>query len=723
MLFALLISGIGALVVIYSVFYLSKEREALGNFYVYLLLFMGAMLGVVFSDNVLVLYMFWELTSVASFLLIAFWNERKASRYGAQKSLLITVLGGFAMLAGFLLLANLTTTFSIQAMILQGDTISSHPLFVPAMVLILLGAFTKSAQFPFHIWLPDAMEAPTPVSAYLHSATMVKAGIYLIARFTPVFGGSGEWFWIVSAVGLITLFWGAWSAIRQVDLKAMLAFSTISQLGLITSLMGVGSAAMYFGPGQMAALYTAAILAAVFHLVNHSIFKGCLFMVVGVIDYSTGTRDIRKLGGLMSLMPITFTFAVIGSFSMAGLPPFSGFLSKELFFTGMLNASRLGIFHMETWGLLFPIVAWIASVFTFTYCMIFVFKAFLGKHKPRKLEKKAREAYAGLLFSPAILAALVILFFFFPDRLADYLLSPAISSILPGFMKVGPGVEPITAWHGWSPELQMTLGVVAVGSVLFLLIRKVPGLYSRPPQIFTLNYFYDQFFKKSEASFYRLNRFHMTGVLRDYLPYILLFMVVVPGGAIIILDSFAFNPAGDSPISAYEWVLSLVLVATALVVLVARQRLNAIIGIGVMGYVVVMFFVNFRAPDLALTQLVVETITTVLFLLCLYFLPKMEEKTEELMFRPGNALVAAATGFVVAVMALSAQANRSFPSVSEFFTNALELAGAKNIVNAILVDFRGFDTMLEILVLCMAGIGVYTLIRVRSVRRDENESQ
>ena len=322
LIFGLIISGIGALVTLYSIYYLSKEREALDNFYVYLLLFMGAMLGVVFSDNILVLYLFWELTSISSFLLIAYWYQRKGSRYGAQKALLITIFGGFAMFAGFLLLANITDTFSIREMILRSGIITAHPLF-----LTLLGAFTKSAQFPFHIWLPDAMEAPTPISAYLHSATMVKAGIYLIARFTPIFGGSLEWFWIVSGVGLFTLFWGSFSAVKQVDLKAMLAFSTISQLGLIACLLGLGSAAMYFASAENAAPYALAILAAIFHLVNHSTFKGCLFMVVGIIDHETGTRDIRRLGGLISLMPV---------FLWPAFPHLTVFSARNCFLQGCL---------------------------------------------------------------------------------------------------------------------------------------------------------------------------------------------------------------------------------------------------------------------------------------------------------------------------------------------------------------------------------------------------
>jgi multicomponent Na+:H+ antiporter subunit A len=712
LIFGLIVTGIGALVILYSIYYLSKEREALGNFYVYLLLFMGAMLGVIFSDNIIVLYMFWELTSISSFLLIAYWYQRKSSRYGAQKALLITIFGGFAMLAGLLMLANITDTFSIREMILRADKTTAHPLFLQSMVLLLLGAFTKSAQFPFHIWLPDAMEAPTPISAYLHSATMVKAGIYLIARFTPIFGGSMEWFWLVSGVGMITLFWGSFSAVKQVDLKAMLAFSTIGQLGMIICLLGLGSAAMYYGPVKEAALCIPAILAALFHLVNHSTFKGCLFMVVGIIDYETGTRDIRRLGGLMGLMPVTFTLAVIGSFSMAGLPPFNGFLSKELFFTGVLNASRLDIFRMETWGMLFPVVAWIASIFTFIYCMVFVFRTFAGDYQPQKLEKINNEPAWGMLLPPAVLASLVILFFFFPSLLAQYLLMPAVASVLPGFVEASLGIGPIEAWHGWTPELIMTIGVVVVGMILFANYHKWSRFYGYIPVWFTLNFAYDSLLVKTEKTFEKITRGYMTGFIRDYLLYIFAFFVVVLAGVILMLNSFAFNPDVNN-VSMYEVVLVFVMVVAALMVLLSRHRLVAIISLGIMGYLVAMFFVIFRAPDLALTQLVVETVTTVLFLLCFYFLPDLKNKIGEIGFKAANMAVALGFGLIVTVIALSAQSNRLFETISWFFENSYELAGAKNIVNAILVDFRGFDTMLEILVLCIAGIGVYTLIKLR----------
>lgn len=299
LLFGLIITGIGFLVILYSIYYMSMLKEALANFYIYLLLFMGAMLGLVFSDNIFVLYVFWELTSISSFLLIAYWFEREKSRSGAQKSLLITILGGLSMLAGLILLAMITDTYSIKEMIGQAEVIQSHSYFIPAMLLLLIGAFTKSAQFPFSIWLPDAMEAPTPVSAYLHSATMVKAGIYLVARFTAVFAGGAEWFWLVSGIGFLTLLYGSINAVKQTDLKALLAYSTVGQLGLIMSLLGLGSAALYFNVAHESAIYAAAIFAAIFHLVNHSAFKGCLFMVVGIIDHELGTRDIKKLGGLI----------------------------------------------------------------------------------------------------------------------------------------------------------------------------------------------------------------------------------------------------------------------------------------------------------------------------------------------------------------------------------------------------------------------------------------
>ncbi|KAA9022542.1 Na+/H+ antiporter subunit A [Niallia endozanthoxylica] len=724
LIFGLLISGIGALVILYSIFYLSKHREALNNFYVYLLLFMGAMLGLVFSDNIIVLYVFWEITSVSSFLLIAYWYERETSRYGAQKSMLITIFGGLAMLAGFIMLSIMTDTYSIREMISKASDIPSHALFIPAMILILVGTFTKSAQFPFSIWLPDAMEAPTPISAYLHSATMVKAGIYLVARLTPIFGGSAEWFWIVSGVGLITLLYGSVNAVRQTDLKALLAYSTISQLGLIMSLLGLGSASLYVGVGDDSSVYAVAIFAAIFHLVNHSTFKGSLFMVIGIIDHETGTRDIRRLGGLMHLMPISFTLAVIGSFAMAGLPPFNGFLSKEMFFTAVLNASDMSVFNVDIIGLAIPIIAWIASVFTFVYSMILVFKTFgfRGKNKPEKLGRDVHEAPIGMLISPLVLGSLVIIFFFFPNTLSHYLLQPAMHAVLPTIAgEAGILDIKISAWHGWNTELFMTLGVIGLGTLLYIYLKKWFPIYHLLPEGFTLNNLYNLGLEKMESLSKIITVKYMTGFIRDYLVYIFGFIILVVGGAMWLFKGYSFDLSKDAPVNIFEVILMTLMVITALAVLFSKKRVTAIVAVGALGFLVSFFFVLFRAPDLALTQLVVETVTTALFLLCFYHLPELKKEISRIPFKAVNAVISIGAGAVVTIVALSANGNRLFESISGYYENSYELAGAKNIVNSILVDFRGIDTMLEILVLCIAGLGVYTLIKLKPQGRDENE--
>ncbi len=716
LLFALLITGIGSLVVLYSIYYLSKTKEAIHHFYIYLLMFMGAMLGVVLSDNLIVLYAFWELTSLSSALLIAFWYQREKSIYGAQKSMLITVFGGFAMLAGILLLQIMTGSFSIREIITLIDP--GHALFLPAMLLILLGAFTKSAQFPFHIWLPDAMEAPTPVSAYLHSATMVKAGIFLVARLTPVFGGSMEWFWMIAGAGIVTLFWGSFSAVKQTDLKAILAFSTISQLGLIMCLLGLGSSAIYFGYTTNT-FYTTAVLAAVFHLINHATFKGALFMVAGIVDHETGTRDIRRLGGLMTLMPITFTLAVIGALSMAGLPPFNGFLSKELFFAGVLNAAQLDIFNMQTWGLLFPVLAWLASVFTFIYCMILIFKTFTGKLQPEKLDKKPHEAPFGMLVSPIILASLVIVFGFFPNILSYTIIEPTMASILPSLLRPGDlFLVDIYFWHGFNTELFMTIGVIVAGTILYMLLAKWINLYKLFPQKLALNHLYDQGLVSMERSSNKVTSLYMTENFRDYLLYIFAFFILALGYYLYRLKAFTFDfreaLAQSAEIGMYELVLSIVLVGAAIFLLFTASRLAAIISVGAIGYIIALFFVIFRAPDLALTQLIVETVSVALFLLCFYHLPKLKKELGRLRFRLTHALISIGVGVVVTLIALSAHTTRLFEPISTFFVEAsYDLAGGRNMVNVILVDFRGFDTLLEIVVLGIAALGVFSLIRLR----------
>ncbi|KIN43843.1 Na+/H+ antiporter subunit A [Bacillus subtilis] len=712
LLFALLITGIGFLVTLYSIFYLSKEKEQLGPFYVYLLMFMGAMLGVVLVDNVMVLYMFWELTSLSSFLLIGYWYKREKSRYGAAKSLLITVSGGLCMLGGFILLYLITDSFSIREMVHQVQLIAGHELFIPAMILILLGAFTKSAQFPFYIWLPDAMEAPTPVSAYLHSATMVKAGIYVIARFSPIFAFSAQWFWIVSLVGLFTMVWGSFHAVKQTDLKSILAFSTVSQLGMIISMLGVSAAALHYGHTEY---YTVAAMAAIFHLINHATFKGSLFMAVGIIDHETGTRDIRKLGGLMAIMPITFTISLIGTFSMAGLPPFNGFLSKEMFFTSMLRVTHFDLFNVQTWGVLFPLFAWIGSVFTFIYSMKLLFKTFRGNYQPEQLEKPAHEAPVGMLVPPVILVALAVSLFFFPNILSYSLIEPAMNSIYPTLLA---GHEKfhvhISQWHGVTTELLMTAGIVVIGTIGYLSLNKWKGIYKLFPSKLTLNRLYDKLLTLMEKGSYRITKQYMTGFLRDYLLYIFAGFIILIGGAFAIKGGFSFKTEGMAKIGVYEIILTLVMISATVATVFARSRLTAIIALGVVGYTLALFFVIFRAPDLALTQLVIETISVALFLLCFYHLPKLRLKTKTRTFRMTNFIISLGVGIIVTLLGIASSSQRTKDSIASFFVkHSHDLGGGDNVVNVILVDFRGFDTMFEITVLTIAALGIYSMIKTK----------
>jgi len=710
MIFGLLITGIGILVVLYSIYYLTTE-ESLVHFYIYLLLFMGSMLGVVFSDNIMVLYVFWELTSISSFLLIAFWYHRKGSRYGAKKALLITVFGGFAMLAGFIMFYHMAGTLSVREIIATVATFKNHALFIPAMVLLLLGAFTKSAQFPFHIWLPDAMEAPTPVSAYLHSATMVKAGIYLVARFTPIFGGEATWFWAVSGIGIFTLLWCSFQAIRQTDLKALLAYSTVSQLGLIMSLLGVGSIALYNGVNNDLSMYTQATFAALFHLINHSTFKGALFMVIGIVDFQLGTRDIRRLGGLIAFMPVSFTVALIGSFSMAGLPPFNGFLSKEMFFSAMLNLQSLDIFSLDSIGVLFPVLAWIASLFTFVYSLIIVFKTFFGTYvEEESTVGFAEEPKVGMLISPIILAIFIIGIFFYPNGVNKYILQPAMASIYP-FLQV-PELT-ITHWHGFNTEILMTLAIVVGGILVYFALDQFKVIYRIFPDRWSFDTLYAATVERVDTVSARLTSLYMSRYLRHYLIYIFVFLVISVSAVIIFTNSFNFTLAHDRPVRLFEWLLVFVMIAAAIAILFAKSRLTAILLNGVLGFSIAMFFVLFRAPDLALTQLVIETVTTVLFLLCFYFLPKWQEKVQETKIDMKRLLLSIAVGAIFVITALTVNSERLFVTISTYFENAYELTGGKNIVNTILADFRAFDTMLEVIVLFISGIGVYSLIKIR----------
>ncbi len=700
--FALLITGIGSLVVLYSIYYLSKA-EKLGHFYVYLLLFMGAMLGVVLSDNLFVLYTFWELTSISSFLLIGYWYQREKSTSGALKSMMITVFGGLAMLGGFLLMADITGTASIRGIIENGEMIVNSPLFPFILILVLLGAFTKSAQFPFHTWLPDAMEAPTPVSAFLHSATMVKAGIYLVARLSLVFAGTDLFFLIVSGFGLLTLCWGSYMAVTQTDLKAILAYSTISQLGMIMAMLGFGT--------------ELAILAAVFHILNHATFKGSLFMVAGIIDHETGTRDIRKLGGLFTFMPITALLAFFGTFSMAGFPlPFlNGFLSKEMFFDSSLHFEDASTI-VEAVSPFFPYFAVGGSIFTFVYSIMLFFRTFTGKQRGT-LSKQPHEAPIGMLLSPMILVLLVVIIAFIPDAFGHALLSPMVDAV-----NGSVGETHIKFWHGFGPALYMSLSVLILGTALYLAREKWQHIYKAFPGKLSAAKAYDGLINGLLRGSRKLTNGYMTGSLRHYMIYIFVFFIALVGITMSVTGGFQINYNDLAPIAVPEVMIAIVMAGAAFATVFMKNRIAAILVLGIVGYGLSLLFVFFRAPDLALTQLIVETVTVALFLLCFYHLPNFDKKKESKRTNAVNWVISISVGVLVTMVGIASHSTKLFEPISDYFLkNSYKLGGGDNVVNVILVDFRGLDTMLEILVLGLAALGIYTMIKLRPGKKEGND--
>ncbi|WP_010531063.1 Na+/H+ antiporter subunit A [Lentibacillus jeotgali] len=698
LLFALLISGIGTLVVLYSIYYLDRS-EPLGHFYVYLMMFMSAMLGIVLSDNVFVLYTFWELTSISSFLLIGYWHFNERSRYGALKSMMITIFGGLSMFGGFSLLSVITGTTSIQSMIANADVILASPYMPLAMGFLLLGAFTKSAQFPFHIWLPDAMEAPTPVSAYLHSATMVKAGLYLVARFSPVFGDY-EWFFIiVSMAGIVTLCWASYMAVHQTDLKAILAFSTISQLGMIMAMLGFGT--------------KAAIFAAVFHILNHATFKGSLFMVAGTVDHETGTRDIRKLGGLLTFMPITATLALFGTFSMAGIPlPFlNGFYSKELFFESTLGLQE-GMGATASFLVdIIPYLAVLGSIFTFVYSLYFLFGTFGGKTQLDKLSKKPHEAPFGMLVSPGILVLGVILIGLFPSAVNGTFIAHAAEAVYGGEV-----VKDVYFWHGWNaPAFQMSLVVVGLGAVLTATRTRWNGIYQVLPGRLSVNKVYDAIMARIDTYSRNITTFYMTGSLRTYMAIILSTIVVITVGFMLATGGFTIDFSNLAPVTVIELAVALVITVAAVGTIFANKNVAAVLIVGVVGYGVALLFVIYRAPDLALTQLVVETVSVALFLLCFYHLPKLKKRNESMNKKVVNAIISVGFGAMMTMIAISAHSSDWFGTISDYFIEtSYSLGGGDNVVNVILVDMRGLDTLFEITVLGIAALAIYTLIKSKT---------
>ncbi len=698
LLFAILVLGIGLLVILYARYYLSAKEKA-GRFYAYLLLFMGAMLGVVTSDNLLLLVVFWELTSLSSFLLIGFWGHQTGARKGARMAMTVTGMGGLALLAGVLLIGDVVGSFSLTEVLASGDLIRGSELYPLILCLVLLGAFTKSAQFPFHFWLPHAMAAPTPVSAYLHSATMVKAGVFLLARLYPALAGTDLWFDIVTLAGMATLLWGALVALFQHDLKGLLAYSTISHLGLITLLFGLNS--------QLAAV------AAVFHIINHATFKASLFMAAGIIDHETGTRDMRRINGLWKYMPYTAVLAMVASAAMAGVPLLNGFLSKEMFFTETLQSEQLG-----TLSWLLPLGATLGGIFSVAYSARFIHDVFFNG-EPINLPKYPPHEPPRYMKVPVeILVALCVAVGVFPAITVAGLLAVAASATLGGEL---PEYH-LAIWHGFNVPLVMSFIALFGGIFVYSQRRRLFDRWTRLPEVDAKLVF--------EGRMQQLGRMAsaITGWLQNgsLQSYVAWGVALV---AVILLTQMWHLPALSLaapmlPMDGVAILCTTMLVASALLTTIMhRHRVTSIMSLSVVGLMVSLLFVRFSAPDLALTQLSVEVVTMLLLMLAMYFLPvrtKVESSSVRV-FR--DVLLALITGGGVAVLAFLVMTGET-ATISQFFMdNSKSGGGGTNVVNVILVDFRGFDTFGEITVLGIAAMGIYALLKDLNLASAKYDSQ
>ena len=683
--FAMLILGIGLLVIAYARHYLSRD-DNMGEFFTYLLLFQGAMVGIVLSDNILLLLVFWELTSLSSFLLIGYWKHLPAGRQGARMALTVTGMGGLAMIAGMLILGQIVGSYDLSVILQNRDLIQADPLYLTALLLILLGCFTKSAQFPFHFWLPHAMAAPTPVSAYLHSATMVKAGIFLMARMWPVLSGTPEWFMIVTTAGLITMVLGAVIALFKHDLKALLAFSTVSHLGLITMLIGTGTA---FGA-----------MAAVFHILNHATFKAALFMSAGIVDHEAHTRDIRRLGGLRKLMPVTFTIATLAALSMAGIPLLNGFLSKEM----MLEEAYGTALFCVPW--LVPALATVGSLFSAAYCFRLIGHVFLGPVRD-DYPATPHDPPAGLWLPPALLMIPVVLI-----GVAPFLAEPFVKLVTASVLGEAADVPKayFKIWHGLVPALYMSIAAVVGGLLLLAVFNPALRFWEAAPRPEAKTIFEAVVEAVASLAQKIILPLH-NGAFSRY--------AAIGTVAIIAAGSHAFVTGTVSaptremqsvgPVPIAGWLM--LIAATGGMVFMHRNRLLSLILIGIVGLMVSIGFVFFSAPDLAMTQFTVEVVTIILMLLALNFLPNKTPVESSLLRRLRDAVVAIAGGLATFGLAYHYLLRDAVATpISEFhLANSYKGGGGTNVVNVILVDFRGFDTYGEIIVLGIAALLIYAL--------------
>ncbi|HSI57996.1 MAG TPA: monovalent cation/H+ antiporter subunit A [Ideonella sp.] len=689
LMFAGLITGIGLLIILYAAWYL-HESDPAGKFFSQLMLFMAAMLGIALADNLLLLVVFWELTSVSSFLLVGYWSHKAEARAGARMALAVTGGGGLALLAGVLVLGQIGGSYELSVLLGRGAQVQADPRYPLALGLILLGCFTKSAQWPFHFWLPEAMAAPTPVSAYLHSATMVKAGIFLLLRLYPVLGGTGLFETVVSTVGLVTMVFAAYVAVFKHDLKGLLAYSTISHLGLITFLIGLAS--------------PLASVAAVFHILNHATFKASLFMTAGIIDHETGTRDTRRLGGLFAFMPWTASLAMVAAASMAGVPLANGFLSKEMFFAEAVAGQ--GDF---AWGGMVPLAATLGGICSVAYSLRFIHDVFFNG-PPKDLPNP--HPHEPPLFMKVPVALLVVLCVFV-GVLPALSFGPIVQVAASAVLGHAPPEYHLAIWHGLNLPLLMS-GVALVGGIAFYFaLQRRFDLHLHHPRGWTGRLLFtrgmDGLLRGAGLFTSRLEN----GSLQRYAAWMVGAAVLAAAWPFVLGrgEGLAAGSRTLLPASALAVVLwALLLAAGAALVLTHRQRFQAVVLAGVVGLVTSLAFVALSAPDLALTQLSVEVVSTVLLLMGLALLPPTSPRESSPLRRARDALLALAGGGGVAWLSWL-MLTRDHDAISWFFLDkALPEGGGSNVVNVILVDFRGYDTFGEITVLGIAAVGVLALM-------------
>ncbi len=685
--FSLLISGIGVLVVLYAGGYMQGHPHH-GRFLSFLLLFMGAMLGVVVSDSLLMLFVFWELTSITSFLLIGFDHERAAARRAALQALVVTGGGGLLLLAGLIFIWDMSGMTQLSMLVRGGDILRDSPFYLAALLLVLAAAFTKSAQFPFHFWLPNAMEAPTPVSAYLHSATMVKAGVYLLMRLNPVLGDTAAWQILLPFFGGLTMLTGALMAVRQTDMKLMLAYTTVSSLGLLVMLTGFGS--------------EHAIEAAVLYLVAHSLFKGALFMVAGIVDHETGTRDVTRLGGLRRAMPVTFVAALGAAISMAGLPPFFGFLAKEEIYAALAHGNPRAV--------LFTAIAIVGNALMFAVAFTVALKPFLGRRV--ETPRHAHEAPLLLWLGPALLAFAGLLIAVFSGMAHAYISTPMASAIAGHPRPVEISLLP----HIGVP-LGLSLLTVALGTIFYLQLSTLRGWMNK--MLAALGAGPDRGFDVFIATLvkvaFHVTRFIQPGRLEFYVTATFAVIAAALLVPLFIHGELPSWPEWPQDIQIHELTFIAIAVIGLGAVLTASSRLTAIVALGIQGFAVAVIFLLFGAPDLSFTQFMVETLSVVILTLVITRLrlsPADHRGTGQKLL-DGTIAIACGTGFGLFLMRAT---QAGFDNRLTDFYNSYSkvIAHGANVVNVIIVDFRGTDTLGEIAVVMITGLAILALIRIRT---------